>query len=35
MNARVSGASGIMVGAEGSIYAADLVPHDARKYVRQ
>jgi DNA-binding beta-propeller fold protein YncE len=33
-NTRISGASGIMVDAEGSVYAADVAPHDVRKYVR-
>ena len=31
----ITGASGIAVDAEGSVYAADVAPHNVRKYVRR
>jgi hypothetical protein len=34
-NTRISGASGIAVDAMGSVYAADVAPHDVRKYIKQ
>lgn len=34
-NSTISGASGVSVDAEGSVYAADVAPHNVRKYVRR
>ena len=34
-NSTISGASGISVDAMGSVYAADVAPHNVRKYVKQ
>jgi sugar lactone lactonase YvrE len=34
-NSQISGASGIAVDAMGSVYAADVAPHNVRKYVKQ
>jgi sugar lactone lactonase YvrE len=34
-NSTISGASGISVDAAGSVYAADVAPHNVRKYVKQ
>jgi hypothetical protein len=34
-NSVISGASGVMVDATGSIYAADVAPHNVRKYVKR
>ena len=34
-NSNISGASGIAVDAMGSVYAADVAPHNVRKYVKQ
>ena len=34
-NSTISGASGVAVDAEGSVYAADVAPHNVRKYVKQ
>jgi streptogramin lyase len=34
-NSTISGASGIAVDAQGSVYAADVAPHNVRKYVKR
>ena len=34
-NSRISGASGIAVDGMGSVYAADVAPHNVRKYVKR
>jgi len=34
-NSNISGASGVTVDVMGSVYAADVAPHNVRKYVRQ
>jgi hypothetical protein len=34
-NSTISGASGIAIDPMGSVYAADVAPHNVRKYIKQ
>ena len=34
-NSQISGASGVAIDAMGSVYAADVAPHNVRKYVKR
>jgi len=34
-SSQISGASGIAIDAMGSVYAADVAPHNVRKYVKR